>query len=909
MTPHDSFRAQLSDSTRQRFDRVARASEYAADVIARGGPAVRQALDAGNWDQRPGLAAISAPIAACRALTDPDQAMGLLRQHRHQHLAGIIWRDLLNLTTTDETLNDLTRLATALIRAAWHVARNHQRQSTGVLRDPQGAPIELVVLGMGKLGGGELNLSSDIDLIFAYRCEGESDGRRALSAEAYMRKQAQTLIKCLGENTGNGFCYRVDTRLRPHGSAGRLALSFDAMETYYQREGRDWERYALIKAYPSAGPRQDGLQLLQRLRPFVFRRYIDFTTFAAIRAMKREIRASYGDGSLDRHIKLGPGGIREIEFITQGLQLVRGGREPALRQRPLRHALAAAVDSGLLGHSDAEQLLQAYGVLRDVENRLQAWRDQQTHDLPADGDADGWQRLADSMGQTPGQLRQQLQQHRDRVHELFGELFDEAERAPAADSQWEKLWHGDDAPSSLPEWQGLIHRFRDQANLRQASRSDRERLDAFLPIALQRLHQAGYSSEVLRRLLALVTVTIRRSAYLALLIEHPAALDRLLTVLSLSERMSQWLAEHPILLDELLDERVLSGGDPSLPDLPDAEATDEIEQVLIRLAEYRQAVRLRLAVQTLLSRRSAEAVSQRLTALAEIVVEQVLLRAEAQLAERHGRAPAGGVAVIGYGRLGSTELGFDSDLDLVCIHPDLDGECATDGERPLDASIFYRRTVQRLMSWLHGHGPAGRLFEVDMRLRPNGNSGLLVSSLRAYQHYQQSSAWVWEQQALVRARFIAGNPAVGEAFEQTRREQLCQPRDPAPLLRAVDDMRLRLQSENAAEQGSRGEIKFMPGGMLELEFLLQALVLRHAFKHPALTVPRDGLGLIRALHAAQLIDSEEESALAQAWQVYHRLMQWRELHAEHGDEPELQAYRQQVSDIRGKHFADAAPAS
>ena len=903
----DQLIEQLSNQRQDDFRRLQAGSEFAAELLASMPESSARAIEQGELDRRPGLRDWMAPARSCRQLANVDAAMAELRRFRNQSLAGIIWRDLLGLCQTRDTLTDLSRLATALIRIAWQVSRAQMRQRFGRLLDADGQAVDLVVLGMGKLGGGELNLSSDIDLIFAYRGNADSDGKRSLSAEEYCRRQAQLLIRLLGENTADGFCYRVDTRLRPHGQSGRLALSFDAMEGYYQREGRDWERYALIKAYPSAGPRADGHRLLRRLRPFVFRRYIDFTTFESIRAMKREIRSEHGDGSLDSHIKLGPGGIREVEFIAQGLQLVRGGRDPQLRQRALLPSLQACADSGLLPAQECQQLTESYLLLRDVENRLQAWQDRQTHQLPSADDTKGWQRLAQTMNQSPQQLKQCLETHRQRVHSIFRELFDDQSGDGADTDPWQRLWQGDTGSQSegAKAWAEALQQFRQQAGFRQASRRDRERLEAFMPVALERMHRLQLPQTVLSRLLQLVSVTLRRSAYLALLLEHPAALDRLLTVLSLSQRMSDWLAEHPILLDELLDERVLSGGDPVMPQLPPARQVDEIEQVLIRLAEYRQAVRLRLATRVLLKRADATEVSARLSELADTIVEDVLERAEAQLAERHGHPSEGGVAVIGYGRVGSGELGFDSDLDLVCIHPDLSGESLTSGFRPVDASIVYRRSVQRLLSWLHGQGPAGRLFEVDMRLRPNGNSGLLVSSLRAYRRYQFESAWTWELQALVRARFVAGNAEVGEAFETLRQQVLCQARDAGSLRPAIDQMRQRLQQENRGKTRGRDRIKFMPGGMLELEFLVQALVLEHAAQHPQLSGPRATPQILRLAEDRGVLPGSMARALQQAWATYHATMQWRELGGSESEEPDLSEHIDSVQAARRQLLAVA----
>ena len=876
----DRLAESVPDAARHagRLRPVALASDFAVDVLVRQ-PDLLARLLADD-----GTAPLPVPVL------DPgnrDAWPMLLRRYRVAASTRLIWRDVHGLDDVEATLAGSTALAETCLRLALDAVEHDVASRHGVVRDPDGMPQRLVVFGLGKLGGGELNFSSDVDLVYGYEHGGESDGARPLAAEAWFSRVGQHLAKLLDEVTADGFCHRVDLRLRPYGNAGRVAWSFAAMEQYFQHEGRDWERYAWQKARPVAGDLDAGSRFLDVLRPFVYRRYLDFGALDGLRAMKAAITAEVARKELADDIKRGPGGIREIEFLVQALQLIRGGREPELRERGLLAALSLLVDANQVEQEAGAALAEAYRFLRRLENRLQMLRDEQVHSLP-DSDVDR-ARIAAALGHADwSSLRSALDAHRALVSGEFAALLAPRRRPQAADAlaaYWRDVGASGESTGEADsevladagfaesrEADALLRDFARSPGVRGLSDGTRARLDRVLPALLQGAARSSQPLLALRRMVALLHNILRRSAYLALLDEQPAALSRLVEVVGQSALLAERLALHPLLLDELLDSRVAGP-------LPDREALieacvmvasdrddtepDDTEAVLNALNEVRQALSFRIAMATRDGRQPAVDSARQLAWLADGVVRRVLTLAGREVAAAHGRVPDARFAVLGYGSLGGEELGFGSDLDLVFLY-DAPAEAQSDGARPLDASRWFARLAQKVVALLGAPSAAGRLFDVDVRLRPDGAKGLLVSSLASFADYQRHRAWNWEHQALVRARCLVGDDSLCADFGAVREQTLARPRDPAQVRVDVSKMRARMRAELDRSDAAAFDLKQGEGGLVDLEFLLQALVLDHADEHPLLLQPRDTPGLVDALHRAGMFDARRREDLQSA---------------------------------------------
>jgi len=870
LAPRRARLAELGVATRAAdsawLDRVLVASDFAFDTLQRWPSLWAQALRAHP------AAALQLPADA--AAEWPAR----LRQYRIQGAFSLLVGDLTGRDRVEVTLRGSSDLADRCIATALSAVQAELAQRHGRVRNAAGEPQSLVVFALGKLGGGELNFSSDVDLVFAYPEAGRSDGSRVLDAESWFVRAGQRLIQLLDEVTVDGFGYRVDMRLRPFGSSGRLALPFAATEQYFQHEGRDWERYAWIKARPVAGDIAAGQQLLDSLRPFVYRRYLDYGALDGLRDMKALIAAEVARRELAEHVKLGPGGIREVEFLVQALQLVRAGREPALRQRGLLDALAALTAAGHFTGAVAERLGAAYRFLRALENRLQMVADQQVHQLPEDPFAQT--RLALAMGYTgwPA-LYATLQGHRTAVSSEFARLLAprrRAAKATALERYWRALPDAGDA-EALSEagfadaagCDAALRQFAATPVLRALSSRARSRLDRVLPALLHAAGGSHAADVALPRLLDLLAAIARRSSYLALLEEQPAALARLVDVVARSTLLSDRLAQHPLLLDELLEARELEL--PSAPDALREELTrllspladDDTEERLRVLNEFRHSVSFRIALAALALRQPATHTARQLAWLAQAVLEAVLPMATRELQALHGPAPGAGIAMIGYGSLGGVELGFASDLDLVFLY-DAPDQSVSSGARALEAPRWYAKLVQKLVNLLAVPTPAGRLYETDLRLRPDGAGGLLVSSLDSFAGYQCERAWVWEQQALVRAQAVAGAGAVMQAFERIRVQTLSAPRVGHEVRANVMQMRQRMRAERDRSRPAQFDLKHGEGGLVDLEFALQAAVLEHAGRFPQLLIPRASESLIAAIADAGIWTESMARSLCEA---------------------------------------------
>src|SRR5579859_1606170 len=835
----------------------------------------------------------SARIDGLKLDTDEAACMATLRRFRHAEALRLVFRDVNGLDDLPETLSATSVLYEALLGAALEWSERNFAVRYGHARDADGMLQRLLVIGFGKLGGSELNFSSDIDLVLAYPQGGESDGTRVLDNSEYFVRLGRQLVRLLHEPTSDGICARVDLRLRPFGNAGRLALPFGAMEQYYQREGRDWERYAWIKARPVAGDRNAGKQLQDMLRPFVYRKYLDYTAFAGLREMKSLIDAEVARKDLADNLKLGPGGIREIEFIVQLTQLIRGGREPSLRVRGLLPALTACEARGHISAARARELREAYVFLRRVENRVQMLRDAQTHDIPED--ALSRERIALGLGHASWEeLDEQLAHHRARVSEEFAEvLMPEGGRTAAAPVAEVALWQRAcaetldaatmDASGFKPgaEAAEALQKLSQAAAVRAMPQRSREQLDRLMPQLLAVAHDSAAPVPCLLRLCRLVQAVARRSSYLALLEEQPAARLRLARLFAESAFLAERVIAQPLLLDDVLDPRIdqlpLKRADISaeitrvLATLDEREAEAELD----RLNEFKASVAFRLGLAFSDGRADAVATARRLAVLAESIVLAVTALAERELIARHGRLPGegSGFAVLGYGSLGGEELGFASDLDLVFVYDSKRAHAMSDGARALEGSRWYQRLAQRVMNWLTVLTRAGRLYEVDTRLRPDGSKGLLVSSLDAFEAYQKSRAWTWEHQALLRARPIAGDAALNADLAAVRRDVLAVPREHAPVLHEVSSMRQRWRAERDRSDAQWFDIKQGHGGLLDIEFALQGLVLAHASERPALLNITANAGLIEACRNAGLLDGRQAGLFAEAHvELLHRAL-------------------------------------
>lgn len=840
--------------------------------------------------------------AAIHGVSDETGVMRGLRRLRQREMVRIAWRDLSGRADLAETLSELSALADACLQGALKWLEADMQARHGTPRDGLGQPMRLVVLAMGKLGGGELNFSSDIDLILAFAERGETDGARPLSHEDYFRKLGQRLVRVLQEVTEDGFVFRVDTRLRPFGESGPLVMPFAAMEQYYQMHGRDWERYAFIKARPVAGDLEAGAALLASLRPFVYRRYLDFTAFESLRSMKELIEQQVARKGLEDNIKLGSGGIREVEFIVQAFQLIRGGREPALRERRLLPALHRLAEAGQLPADTVSELEQAYGFLRRTENRLQAWRDQQTHDLPSEDE--GRAALALAMGfESWSDFAAALARHRRRVQEHFNQVFaspqaggeGHSERDRAVMALWEEGVDDERAGELLADLgvaqaEPVVQALRgllESALYRGMGERGRARLACLMPLLFGAAASAGEPGTVLVRMLEVVEAIAGRGTYIALLLENPTALSQLARLCAASPWITHYIARHAILLDELLDPRTLYSP-PRARELQaelerhmaavcDADVDSEEEMDYLR--HFKQSHTLRVAAADITANMPLMVVSDHLTEIAEVVLRRVVEIAWSRMVQRYGRpllrdGRTASFAVVGYGKLGGIELGYGSDLDLVFLHDGL-ADAVTDGDKALEHPVFFARLGQRIIHMLSTHTPAGQIYEVDMRLRPSGKSGLLVSSLEGYADYQRDKAWTWEHQALVRARPVAGDKALGQRFDGVRAEVLGRARDPEILAVEVRDMRTRMRTNLEKNSAGHFDLKQGRGGMTDIEFLVQFAVLRWAHEHPELLRYTDNIRLLEQLSAQHLLDPEGAEKLAEAYRAFrgrvHRL--------------------------------------
>ncbi|HKX52164.1 MAG TPA: bifunctional [glutamate--ammonia ligase]-adenylyl-L-tyrosine phosphorylase/[glutamate--ammonia-ligase] adenylyltransferase [Nitrosospira sp.] len=834
-------------------------------------------------------------------INDEEGLHVVLRGLRKRVLLRVAARDLAGLADLSEVMSSMTTLAELTIGFAlehlYAWLTNPERY--GQPKSADNRAQQMLVIGMGKLGGGELNVSSDVDLIFVYPEDGETDGLRSISNQDFFVRLGRKLITSLNDITADGFVFRVDMRLRPYGESGPLTMSFGMLEEYLITQGREWERYAWIKSRVVTGRREEKPALVEQItQPFVFRKYLDFGAYESMRALHAQIRREVQRREMYGNIKLGPGGIREIEFIAQVFQLIRGGRDPDFRIRPTLAVLSLLGEKQQLPGETVAELVEAYCFLRNLEHRLQYLDDQQTHVLPEN--ASDQLLIAASMGFSSydGFLKK-LNNHRSNITRHFEAIF-ATPRASQTSNALADLWkagedgvQGEAAQMQLtklgfsnPEKVlGCVEGFRSGTRYRQLPETSKKRIDALVPALIEVAARFPSADLTLERLIQLLETVSRRSAYLALLREHPQALERVAKLLSASHWASEYLNRHPILLDELLPGQFGNPLDWSrarerlMRQLQDAEGPGgaDVEQQMDILRHFHHAHVFQLLAQDVEGLLPLETLSDHLSDLADLLLDTVLHLAWSGLRSKHREVPAFGI--IGYGKLGGKELGYASDLDIIFLYDD---------PHP-DAPEIYARLSQRINSWLTSYTSAGLLYQTDLRLRPNGSSGLLVSSVQAFDEYQHSHAWVWEHQALTRARFVAGDAEVGEEFERIRREVLRQPRELSDLKREVLVMRKKMLDAHPNTSGLF-DIKHDRGGLIDVEFIVQYLVLGHACNYRELTDNIGNIGLLKLAGKLGLIKSEVAESALNAYREFRRTQHWLRLSG--------------YSDLAGSFFAN-----
>jgi glutamate-ammonia-ligase adenylyltransferase len=898
------------EARRETLRRVVAASDFVLEQAQRDPQMFLQLAHSGELESSLTSGTIRTQLqAALEECADEDELGRRLRRFRNRQQLRIIWRDISRQADLVETCRDLSDLADACVDLAYHWLYPRLCEQSGTpIGNRSGQPQHMVILGMGKLGAHELNLSSDIDLIFGYPEGGETEGvKRSLDNQEFFTRLGQKLIKALDVITVDGFVFRTDMRLRPYGSAGPLVYSFNALEQYYQDQGRDWERYAMIKARVVGGDQEAGGQLLNMLRPFVYRRYLDFSAIEALRSMKQLIQQEVRRKGMSENIKLGSGGIREVEFVAQAFQLIHGGRDLSLQQRSLFAVLQTLEYQSYLPAAVTDELREGYIFLRYVEHALQAIDDRQTQMLPEDDQSRS--RVAFIMGFDSWEaFHEQLMFWRGRVDWHFrGVISDPDEDEDSEDivgGEWLPLWEDrqeeEDACRQLEEagfqspqsaWQRLMG-LRSSVQVRTMQRLGRERLDAFMPRLLAKTVEQENPDLVLERVLPLVEAIARRSAYVVLLTENPNALQRLLTLCAASPWIAEQMARFPLLLDELLNEGRLFKP-PLAPELA-AQLRErlmripeeDLEQQMEALRHFKLAHGLRVAASEITGTLPLMKVSDYLTWLAEAILDQVLALSWRHMVSKYGtpRRADGSLCdpdfiVVGYGKVGGIELGHGSDLDLVFIH-DGDSQAETDGAKPIDGAQFFNRLGQRIIHLLTTQTNSGQLYEVDMRLRPSGAAGLLVSSLGAFERYQQSEAWTWEHQALVRARVLVGSERVSKGFEAVRAQVLGRERDLNKLRSEVSEMRAKMRdnlgskttvagtADNAFDGSTRYDLKQDAGGIVDIEFMVQYAALAWSHQYPELLEFTDNIRILEGLERVGLLPGEDACLLQDIYKAY-----------------------------------------
>jgi len=866
---------------------------------------------------------------------DENELMSTLRELRQQEMVRIAWRDLNALADIETILHELTDFAETVVSVTLRYLEQQQAEIFGMPCDANGEEQSLLVFAMGKMGGGELNFSSDIDLIFTFAEDGETPGPRRKSHYEFYLAVIRKLVKVLDEVTAEGFVYRVDTRLRPFGESGPMAMSFSGVEQYYQLQGRDWERYAMIKAKLITGRDSDKQYLQSMLTPFVYRRYLDFSMLDSIREMKAMINAQMKRKRMTNNVKLGPGGIREIEFIAQTLQLIRAGREPELRERSLIKVLRLLAEKNYLLKQEVEQLIQAYWFLRKLENRLQMQGDKQTHTLPDDELSQ--QRLCVAMQtQSWDELLEQLLFHQSAVDNVFQNLITASNEAQEVSvSPFVSFWTHMDASdeekesvrrylessgySSVENIIDLLIQLRSRSQVKHLTDDTARLLAQLMESLIDKIADYPNQTILLDRVCQIIKALAGRKVYISLLSEYPAIQLQMLTLCSASEWFTERLTKYPILLDSLLSTAETFRQQYDVEKLlalelervaGDSENTDaDLEQQMDRMRQFKRQMVFTVAMLDVFYAEQVETVSDRLTELANVLLEKILRFSWLAMVAKYGepgciidgKAFQPAMSIVAYGKMGGNELGYGSDLDIIFVHNSAGEKQVTTGEKVIDNQSFFARVAQRVIHFLNTRTYSGILYEADTRLRPDGQSGLMVSSISAFERYQQEKAWTWEHQALIRARYVTdnlqGNALIEQEFDRIRSSVLRQKRDTKQLLQEVvemrEKMRKHLASHVVSEAAADFDIKQDTGGLVDIEFMTQAGVLIHAqqcadcIKHTAT------LELINELTRVGWYQADEAENIGNAYRYFRKLKNWQNLQCE-ADVSDVSLHRNNV---------------
>ena len=871
-----------------RIENLAIASPYALAQMVRDNSLIPDLLRLDSFT----LSAQIADLGAADKI-DLDSLKRDMRLYRHRKLVEIIYLDVVANNALRNTLHHLSDLADQLIGIALDACNRLLAAKHGQPQDADGNPMQLNLIAMGKLGGRELNFSSDIDLICCYESEGELTGYGKLSYQEYFARLVRLFSQVLSENTAEGFVYRVDLRLRPWGDSGPVVLNHSALEHYYQLHGREWEQYAMVKARVISGSDSSRRHLAALLKPFVYRKYHDYRVFDGLATLKGKIDNQARSRGMRVNIKVGPGGIREIEFFVQAFQILKGGRNHQLQKTEILQCFETLLQHDVVDADTVNQLREAYCFLRMLENRIQMFEDQQTHDLP--NGSDQQQRIAHGMGFSEWQaLLEQLQQHRDRVNQQFRDLFRQQteNRAEAIIDDSFDATIDDDRRWDFIEASGiadtgqinqLLNRFLRSKAWTYMSARARQRFNNLLPRLLEALKDADGPALLFERFMRLFSSIAGRSVYFELLFQNPMLLDKLCSLFSRSAWIADEVSQYPMLLENLIQP-----GDPERFDknslqrrlqsqLENIEGDTELELDSLRLFKREQT--LVIASAELAQEIDAVEVSRYLCELAEVVLEAVYRLARGALQHQHGKPQYSldgerrdaHLAIIGYGKLGGYEMHYQSDLDLIFLHDSRGEQQFTSGEKCIENSVYFARLAQKIISMTSVLTASGKLYEIDSRLRPEGSSGLLVSSTQAYLRYQLEKAWTWEHQALVRARLVAGSKSLESEFEKIRRQVLQLERDPGQLRQDIVEMRERIYRSKRPPENERRDLKQSRGGMVDIEFLVQYWVLAQANSIGSDRLYSDNIRLLNELFRLNLITSSQ-SQLAEIYTDYHRLL-------------------------------------
>lgn len=829
---------------------------------------------------------------ALSAVNDEDDFKRVIRQFRHQQLVIICWRDLVRNDDVHTLLQAISNVADVCVQQSVAWCQKLLADKYGQAFTEQGEIANFIVVAVGKLGGQELNFSSDIDLIFLYSAAGQTDLKHSVTNQEFFTLFAQKLIDVLATPTVDGFAYRVDCRLRPFGDSGPLVVHLDSLEEYLYSHGREWERYAFIKARCLTGSSQDIINFTSIVNNFVYRKYIDFGVLNTLREMKDLISQQVQQRNQQDNIKLGQGGIREVEFVIQFFQLVYGGRHLDLQTASLFEASQSIVDKNLLAKTDVQQLLSAYKFLRRCENRLQMFNDEQTHDLPADPHKKTY--LANSMGYENYSLfEKQLIDHRSAVDQIFMQIRSDGESDDIYATYqliWSKFQQSDqDNGLSLiidvgfdfaPIMQGLIMKLIGCAAYRNQDAQGRARLNQFMPLFLYEMNMAKLTQDASTRIFLLIQNLLRRSIYLVMLAENQKLLSQLIKVCAASPWITNHLSAYPLLMDELMHplNETTADNQASLQNDFTSEVLNhsdlDYEQVMDRVRYFKHTHELRVACADVEGNLSLMDVSDHLSWMAEVVVSGCVN----YLGESFDQTSVDRVGVVAFGKLGGLEMGYGSDLDLVFMCKNISPEHQSYSQG-LDATTKNTLLIQRLTHMLTLQTVSGRLYEVDTRLRPDGAAGAIVPSIEQMQIYYQQRAWMWELQALVRARCIVGDSELKQQFDQMRENILCQQREIVTLQKQVAEMRIKMLVQKSSRDEKIFHLKHDRGGITDIEFMVQYMVLAHAHKHKSLCAYTDNIQLLGCLSDLEIITTDMAQQLSEIYREYRQTMHVRALHA------------------------------